>query len=638
MWEPVSFFVFADRRTNPRLVERAHRLVGGSMARHASGNPWVVGLRPENSQSLPVAGGVRAVAVGPAVDCRAWCRPGIETHAVSELDALASEVGLHGHFVATGIDGVRVQGDLATSRQVFWSEAGGDVVASDSLGALRALVSADFDETTLALRLGSAMPILPLVRRTPWRGVTALDVGYWLQMPPQGHERIIRWWAPAREGTRSVAEASALVRSTLTTAVSDTIRARAPVSADLSGGLDSTSLCYVAASLTGDLITFRTSSADRWNDESRRARESAEHLGVPLTELEPLAHVSSGFDTRLPRNGAQVAEGPLAWSASQGYLDVLAPAIQAARSRVHLTGLGGDELFGPLPALFRSLWVQDGVRAIGWLRRLQLAQKLPLKPLVRGVLNCRSYGERLREVAAQVRSSHPGRPSDAYSWLPTPVLPSWATPRARELVADALSELDGDPWPMPVTPATHQMIESVVFQGNIVRQINAVYAEFGIEWTAPFVDRRVVELALQVRMRERLSDCVDKPMLAAAMRPLMPLDLFLKQGRGDFTTDIYEEHRRRRKELSRFFDESVLADHGLIDLPRLRPHLNAPSAADIGLIDLEAVVSAERWLRAADGCTPLSQPSAPGDQQLTEAAAGFPGGSGRTSDEGETWP
>ncbi|MEV6301938.1 asparagine synthase-related protein [Actinoplanes sp. NPDC051861] len=549
----MSFFVFADRPTDPAVLSRAHRIAGGDIARHASGNPWTVGRRDDSDHVL------------------------------------------------TSTDGVtRVRGTLSTSAHVFWGRSGDVPVASGSVEALVALLDPDIDEVSLALSLVPSLPILPFATRTMWSGIQAVPVGHLLEMPAAGGPRTVRWWEPPGTGRRTVAESAEAVRAALLAAIGAAAGDEPLVSADLSGGLDSTSICYLLAHLGQDFLAYRTSSMSRWNDETARAHEAAADLGVEITQFPPLAELSSAFDTSPVTDSALVAAGPIPWVASRGYLDVLSESVAAAGSRVHFTGLGGDELFDVLPAQYRALWQENGARSLPQLRRIQLNRKVPLRPFLRGVTRGRPYAEQLAKVAGDLRANRPPEPADQHSWFPVPVPPRWVAGDTRALAAEAFTEAArAGLVPLGATEATHQMMEAVAFQGAVIRQFGEVYARHGISWQAPFIDQRVVEAVLGVRVSERMDARVDKPLLAAAMAPVMPPGPFAKQDRGDFTLDIYDEHEKRRDELLGWFDDSLLVERGLVDAGRLRPFLHAPSFADVGLIDLENVVGVERWLRAA---------------------------------------
>ena len=103
-----------------------------------------------------------------------------------------------------------------------------------------------------------------------------------------------------------------------------------------------------------------------------------------------------------------------------------------------------------------------------------------------------------------------------------------------------------------------------------------------------------------------MDDRLDKSLLAAAVSDIAPAGFFTKRGRGDFTTDVYDEHRRQRAELVREFQDSRLVASGLVEPDMVKSALYEPSSSDVGLFDVESIVVAERWLRSAESLGSLA--------------------------------
>ena len=600
----MPFVVLPDDPLSAAAGERAGDIVGDQVLRYPSGRPWIISAPDAQWHEIASPPGARIVSTTPpatALDIDRLAGNPIDHHS---WNSVAGHISAHAHFIGQGPGGTRFQGNLSGSCRFFWALDNNLPLVSDSPAVLRAMTGAAPDLTSVALSLAKAMPIQPFAHRTMWSGITAVGVGRWLRLPPGGVPSTHRWWSPTGGPALPVAEAASGVRDALRDVLRAQSRSADLVTADLSGGLDSTSICYALNDLGRRFRTFRTSSTSPWNDETGRARAAAADLGVELVEFPPLSETSTAFALDARADPVELAEGPVVWSASRGYLDVLAPAVAATGSRVHFTGLGGDELFDVVPGVYRSVWAERGLGALGVLRRHQLSGKFPLRPFASGVADRRSYAAHLRSVVAAVAAGRAARRADSYSWFPPPVLPGWLTAEGRALVVGALEEAAaGDPEPLGADPTAHQVVESISYQGQILRQFGVVFAGTGITWQAPFTDRRVVEAALRAPVSARLDAREDKRLLAEAVAPFMPRELFAKRDRGDFTADIYAEHRRRRHDLVAGFATARLADLGLVDPHRLLPHLESPALADVGLLELERVVGAERWLRAIDNET-----------------------------------
>lgn len=589
----MKFAMLPDREVPPRTRETLGNMGLVLIASHPSGLPWLLSdqingwlvIEPDRDTRLAVPKERGASARLAAVRA-------------DRFGELADRLDVDTFLVATDRRKTYAQGTISTDRQIFWSMVDGSPIASNSLDVLHRSTQPTIDQTTLVLGLISSLPIQPFATRTPWTDIHALGIGNRLVLDRAGQVREERWWRdPAREFTGD--EAAQSVRQALYSAVRKATDSASPVTADLSGGLDSTSVCFVLRDLGQHFITFRTSSLSASNDEGERARRIAHDMDISLHEFPPLAESSSAFDLDPETNSAAVLEGPLGWAASRGYLEKLAPAVVGAGSRIHFTGLGGDELFDLVPGLFRAVWRESKIRALSLIRQVNISQRIDPRPLIAGASNKENYSNYLSRVARTLTDGNSMRPADAYSWFPPIELPPWFTPQAREIAVEAIRELAVRPCsPLGDDPLSQQVTESVAFQGKILRQFGEVFSQFSIDWRAPFTDAGVLNAVLGAPAGVRFSESLDKPLLAAAVGRAASPDFYRKRGRSDFTSDIYAEHKRRRATLAQEFGTSLLVDEGLVD-PAVISAIFEPPSSDVGLLDVERIVTAERWLRSA---------------------------------------
>ncbi|MFF4122837.1 asparagine synthase-related protein [Microbispora rosea] len=596
----MKFLALPDRDLDHHIAGRLSWDVEPDVLRHPSGRPWILTDDLSHWAVRDLADGTR-IAVPEANSDPVVAAEVDDLSTSARVDDIAKSLTLHSFLLVSADGQQRLQGSLSTQRQLFWSMVNGVALASNSPRVLREVTQPQVDETWLALSLVKALPIHPFAPRTPWVGLCSLGIGEWLRIDARGSARPVRWWVPPASGEDFASSADA-VRASLREAAGGAIHSGARrVSADLSGGLDSTSLCFLLADLDAEFTTYRTSSMSPWNDETTRAREVARDLRLPLHEFPPLAEQSTAFDLDPDPSPASIAEGPLVWAASRGYLDLLADELCRTGAHVHFTGLGGDELFDVVPGFFRALWRENAVAALRRMRRFQLTQKQRLVSLLRGASSRESYQRYFLRVAASIAHDAPSRPEDAYSWFPPVVLPRWITTKARNLIVQAFFDAaTSAPEPLGRDPLAHQTVESVTFQGKILRQFSEVYGQYDIRWCAPFTDSRVVRAVLRAPASARISDSVDKPLLAATMNGIAPSGFYDKRGRGDFTSDIYAEHRARRDKLLVEFKDSCLVERDLVQRDLIEPILAEPAASDIGLLEIEKLVTAERWLRGVD--------------------------------------
>ena len=176
-------------------------------------------------------------------------------------------------------------------------------------------------------------------------------------------------------------------------------------------------------------------------------------------------------------------------------------------------------------------------------------------------------------------------------------MPPWATGDAVQVAARVLRDSAAHAQPLAVGIGQHSVVAAVRSGGRLARQAGRLYADAGVDLVAPYFDDRVVEAALSVRLEERSTPWRYKPLLVEAMRGIVPDSILCRTTKGEFSTDLRAGLRRHRADLLDFFDSSLLAARGLIDLDQLRVSLTGPHPDNHALIAFDATLACESWLQ-----------------------------------------
>ncbi|MFD0382134.1 asparagine synthase-related protein [Streptomyces stramineus] len=246
-----------------------------------------------------------------------------------------------------------------------------------------------------------------------------------LLIEPDGRARAQRWWTPP-EPALSLAEGAYGVRGALAAAVETCTADGGTVSSDLSGGMDSTSLCFLAARGTARLVTLRWQGLDPGNDDAIWAgRATAELPGiehvVPEFSRSPL-WFSGLTDLRM------TTEEPGAWVRDGARFRALAELMKSRGSRLHMFGGGGDELFTAFAPHLHDYVRSDPLAAFA---RIHAAAGLPAVAAVAGAARPRGPPH-VRPVAGRLgRSPHPATAGALTARPPWPGAPSCACRRGR---------------------------------------------------------------------------------------------------------------------------------------------------------------------------------------------------------------
>lgn len=604
----MGFIILPDSPAAEAIAQRDQCWGADQVITHGSGRPWIVGQWADDDVRVITAGTRRLAIWGRTkVDARALTRALELARSVGDLDTLTSTIPGSVHITASFDGRTRSRGALSTARQIFHATVGGTTMGADSPGPLAALSRAGLDEETLALRLLVPVAPWPVSSRPIWRGVRVLAVGHWLDIGADGAFTTPRWWEPPPADEQLTGAASKL-RRTLLDALTARLQGPEAISSDLSGGLDSTSLCFLATSAGADLVTHHRMPRDRANDDTTWARRAAIHLPRARHRFWETRESPSWYENFGDRDApGNDAEGPGAWNRNRAYLERLAQADIVEGASLHLLGLGGDELFSPLPSYLWSLARAHPLRSLPAVNKRRAANRWGVASTIRGLVDRSSFGRSLADAADELTAPE-GSPSYApLGWGGGARMPPWATTDAVGTVRRLLRETaDEDPSPLCPDHVRHQMMEFVIHSGSTIRQMNLAFARYGVEWSAPYLDDRVIDTTLAIRIEDRAAWGRYKPVLTAAMRGQVPDEILDRRTKGEYSAEEYDGLQRNRQPLLEMCEDLQLSRLGLVDAAPLRAAISSLSPDTQQLTPLQTTLACESWLRSPSSAAPRS--------------------------------
>jgi asparagine synthase (glutamine-hydrolysing) len=343
-----------------------------------------------------------------------------------------------------------------------------------------------------------------------FRGVRKLRPGHYFTWSKRGGVREKGYWRiPGPQPCNSIEdELVEELRRRLDRAVARHLESEVPLGAFLSGGLDSsTVVALMARHATGRVKTFSIGFTEKAFDESHVARQVAADLGTEHTELIVKPDVEGLLDLV-----AGMFDEPFADSSA---IPTFLVAQLARRSvTVALSGDGGDELFGGYTRYQKAL--ARTARESSRLLRLGAAigQRLP-------------HFVPARNRLIDLGRSRWGR--YAASVL-DPLLPEEGGIARRELVHEqgrsSLADLV-----MPHVPTDGQfdfaaammaVDMSSYLPGDILTKVDRTSMAVSLEARVPLLDNEVVDFALALPGRYRVSPTATKLLFRKAIRGIVP--------------------------------------------------------------------------------------------------------------------
>ncbi|WKX72365.1 asparagine synthase-related protein [Streptomyces sp. XD-27] len=513
--------------------------------------------------------------------------------ATADIEAALS--GAHGSFhVSASVAGRSyVRGSFSGKRRVYRAQVDGVTVCADRAHVLARLTGAEVDTAQLALRLAGVTVPHPLADSASWCGVGAVPPAEAVELKPGGGARALRWWrAPAAE--LPLREAAAGLREALRRAVALRVRPGDVVAADLSGGMDSTSLCFLAAEAGARLVTMTLHWSAPTNEDRAYATLAAQRL--PLVEqlvfpAGDLPACFAGLDERV-----DPGDGPSLVKRDRLIQQHLAEEMRSRGTRLRLSGHGGDHVVQPPAAYVHGLLRRSPVAGLRHVAGLRARYRQPLGTTVAALLDRRSYASWLAHAAGQ--DLRTPAPMMDFGWGVRPQLPPWASDQAVELSREQLRAAVRDAVePLHRERGRHAWIAAVQQAGLGDVHISRDAAFAGLPQHTPFCDDAVVEAALAARPHEAASPWSYKPLLAAAMGGLVPEPILRRTTKDHCMPEWQEGVRRQRRTLAAWADDSRLVAAGVADEAELRRALLSPGLLSGGVSELEATLAAEAWLR-----------------------------------------
>ena len=495
---------------------------------------------------------------------------------------------LHGMFAVAIWDAPKQRLSLARDRlgvkPLIYRISDGNIAFASTLQALKGIgFPAEIDPASVLefLDVGfvtEERSILKGTRKLPpgsvliWQDGKATERTYW-SLPRFGQDQSLRFEDAVQETERLLIEA---VRLRL---VSDV-----PIGALLSGGIDSTLVCWALSKLGANIHTFTVGTPGDPADESHDARDIAHRLGIP--------HEVVQLDTNQPPPLEELVDAysePFASTSALGMLRVS----QAVRPKatVLLTGDGGDDVYLGYPFFFNAWRAQKIARAVpgftpalyGALRPVfsalpQLKRARSLLDYAMGGIGAygrvriglpyynenQMFGERLRGGTVAHRE----------------VPPSFES--ARNLVADVFS--------------FHKRMH---FTSEFMTKVDGGAMYHSLEARAPFLDQKLWEFASRVPPEVHFHGGKYKAILREIVRRHVGEDVAFRRKQG-FTVPVERWLATKWSgRLAELKGETLLAGQGWFDRKQLSAAIDRALKQDEIPLQLWYVLVLESWLRKA---------------------------------------
>lgn len=478
--------------------------------------------------------------------------------------------------------------DFVGTRHLYYARDNEQAVWSTTLDPLVLLAARRFslDEQYLA----GWLTFFPAPHLTPYVGIHAVAPSTFTYLSCQ-KETVVRYWNfDAHKQIRypTDAEYEEHFRTAFGESVRRRLRSNAPVLAELSGGVDSSSIVCMADSIISaraapierlDTVSYYSESEPNWNERPyfRKVEERRGRTGRHIDVSSPAA--CEFENDRLAATPAHIAARPT--EASRQFTAYLA----SRGSRIVLSGIGGDEVTGGIPSPTPEL--EDLLRQV---RVKEIAHRLKTWALSK---RRPWFGLLLEAVRRFVPSALEALPKHA-------VPPSWLRP---DFVKRQRQALTGYPSRIKIFGPLPSFQENLLTLQALQRQLGTSVLPFDppYEMRYPYLDRDLLEFLYAIPREQLVRPGQRRSLMRRAMAGIVPAELLNRRRKAFATRTPAAAIAAQFAKLIETSGVLVGDELGIVDARRFSKEPDrARYGHDVPVVNLMRMMQIEFWLRALD--------------------------------------
>ena len=441
----------------------------------------------------------------------------------------------------------------------------------------------------------------PVREFTPYRGIRSVLPGHYVVVREGKISQRPHWTPVIRTSIRYQADTAYQEHflALFGQAVSRRTGPGEPIVAELSGGMDSTSIVCMSDSLRRsadpdaeilDTISYFDDSEASLDERTyfsiteARRRKTGTHVDVAFSQRTFDAPDMAFGTYQLPgsdRFSLELEQMLLRNLWEKGYRSVL-------------SGIGGDEVLGGIPDGIPELADYLVQGSFGALFRQAVAWSLPDRsPIVATLSNAFRYTARL-----YTRGNPKNRP-----------IPPWISKELRHSFSENCQATDTFTRRIGIAP---HRLENALSWWQIMETLPHLSPRilFRPEYRYPMLDKDLVEFLFSIPPEQLVRPGRRRFMMRAALRDIVPVDILERRRKAFQLRATLNAIRAAQPKLDRLFTGSRVAELGFIDVAALRHGLKATAEGNVEWYQaILRAIAYEFWLGTRGGRTEVTRTS-----------------------------
>jgi asparagine synthase (glutamine-hydrolysing) len=579
---------------NGDLMQNMGSLLWNDDPRLRVGGEWHSGELRTVTTSLG-----KAAFVGHCLGSDETLQMGVERAiATDDHESLTHFGGNYATFVLLP-DSTSVLADLSGRQPLYHTSQDGQTLVSTKSGMLADVIGSQVDTLSIAARF-ACFNVPELVgERSYWSGVNQLLAGHRLYVG-KGGTSVGVYDALIPYPKATFIDTTSALRPALDNAVRGRALQEGPITADCSGGHDSSAVAlraaqYVSNRLPATVFYNKDLPAGDLEYAQRLAalRDNIDLHAVDTTGILPYQNLDQLPFTDEPDPGALMPGGRDAARFA---------AVRELGGRLHLTGGLGDQVLCASSDYLADL-VREGKYAKLLSDSIALGRLNTVSPLAiihkARRLAKTDIGTDMENLAAYIAGTSSG--TMPVWWSINGFALQWLTPTMRAQLADLARENARQVrLPEGMSVGDYSTLAMLRDGARTYHRAQERARKYGIDLHTPFGDHEVIRACFTASAWKRTDPGTFKRLLREAFSGLVPDEVFARQTKGAYDTELYRGLRQAMPQLKELLHDSLLADMGILNPVQVLDTLDRLATRPFSHMALKRMIATELWLRNLD--------------------------------------
>ncbi|MFH0402979.1 asparagine synthase-related protein [Streptococcus sp. A23] len=510
-----------------------------------------------------------------------------------ETISLLQDCVINGLIIIEMAERIYVISPYLDSR-LSWFENSKNIIFSDSSVEIAKYLKLKLSTKRLASQFVFGLPYYPFQTISLWEELVNIKPLNYLEITEKGclEEKIPSYEVDTKDFNQLIIK----IKEEFLNSINHDLNMGNEVSSDVSGGVDSATIAFTLNKMIPDFSILHAESSATANSDTKWATFIAKNLGRELKKFDSIETTEKRFAIEEGYINGIIPSFPLLWADSEGYLKSVITYQEGKKHPTHFLGIGGDELFTPMPSNPWSIVRQENLGGLLYALKYSLIMRRPFFSCLLDLLDKRGYLETMTQNLEIVFNESSEPIKRELGWMDGLQVPSWLSEKSKKESQSFLNSLlFSNSEPIITDRTTFQMIQSLIFQKSVLRQIqlttNSIY------WATPFLHKKLVEICLQIPAKYKVSSKLTKPVLQKALKGIVPIEVFNRGFKGDYSDALYSGYREAVRKNFHKLEQFEVVKMGIVDVEKLKLELSLPAGNPNKIDYFERLCSVERWIR-----------------------------------------